>query len=276
MAPGAKIAHGRAAGDFDYDDDYAAPDAPESYGNRVRTGLVRFFEGLTLPATFIENNPDTLAGNLPSTTVPPGFWTTWRTTRHDLDVTWNCCDEPPRRQFRTDPETAARAGSESAVSSPPGADPLVPSIETIPAWIDGRYDPERTAILLRVAAAAAAAPPDRLHAAVAAFAAAHRRDRDPNRALSRVHLLLRALCDLPGDLARGQARVYGGWIHPSIAGPPPETFDLLWPLKTGADGRPHVAGAYRGYLGRPYDPVGELRYFEANFPRRGFPLAERP
>ena len=58
-----------------------------------------------LPATFIKQNPDTRAEDLPSTTKEPDFWDGSGTT-HNLTVTWDCTD--PKKGTKTTIHTAVR------------------------------------------------------------------------------------------------------------------------------------------------------------------------
>jgi hypothetical protein len=56
-------------------------------------GQVRFFPGVTLPATFIRNNPATQAGHALSDRNRPPFWRPGG-TRHDLTAEWEACPAP--------------------------------------------------------------------------------------------------------------------------------------------------------------------------------------
>ncbi len=51
---------------------------------------VRFFPGVTLPATFVRANPATQAGFALSDAARPPFWRPGG-TRHDLTAEWECC-----------------------------------------------------------------------------------------------------------------------------------------------------------------------------------------
>ncbi len=66
---------------YPYDDMFRAPT-----GSRI-TGSARFYEGLTLPPSFVPNNAATAAGILPATTSDPKLGTR-RATNSD-NRTWN-------------------------------------------------------------------------------------------------------------------------------------------------------------------------------------------
>jgi hypothetical protein len=64
------------------------PHPSNSMGLSMALGKARFYEG-TLPADFIRENPQTLAGDRRSTTTQPAFWD-GTGTDHNLTVTWDC------------------------------------------------------------------------------------------------------------------------------------------------------------------------------------------
>lgn len=66
-------------------------------------GVVRFFEGVTLPATFIPNNPRTKAGQALSDVAPPPFWRPGG-TQHNLSVRWDNCGNEERWQVDETPK----------------------------------------------------------------------------------------------------------------------------------------------------------------------------
>jgi hypothetical protein len=76
-----------------YDDTFDQPARPNLKGAFKVVALAKFFE-VTLPSTFIKQNPLTRAADLPSTTQQPSFWDGTGTT-HNLTVTWDCTD--PKR-----------------------------------------------------------------------------------------------------------------------------------------------------------------------------------
>jgi hypothetical protein len=76
-----------------YDDSFDQPPRPNLKGVFKVVALVKFYE-MTLPATFIKQNPQTRAEDLRSTTRRPDFWDDTGTI-HNLTVTWDCTD--PKR-----------------------------------------------------------------------------------------------------------------------------------------------------------------------------------
>lgn len=78
-----------------------------------------------------------------------------------------------------------------------------------------------------------------------------------------VYLLLRLAFILPENLPRDQARVFGGWRHPSV-GPYDKPFDLQWPVRPAGDGRLRIE-RFTGYFGKGYDAIGEYDYFATSF-----------
>ena len=79
-------------GSFNYADRYwMGSSGVNTKGSSRYTGNVAFYEGLTLPATFIPNNPATFAHALPSTTTNPRLRGGTVSHRHNITATWNCC-----------------------------------------------------------------------------------------------------------------------------------------------------------------------------------------
>ena len=81
-----------ANGTFNFADQYSL-DAPgdATKGTFSYRGSVRFYEGLALPGAFIPNNPATIAGDLPSTTVDPQLPGGTPRRTHNLAGSWDCC-----------------------------------------------------------------------------------------------------------------------------------------------------------------------------------------
>lgn len=83
------------AHDFDDIFGFGIPQAQLAGGRRGRvrievTAEVRFFPGVTLPATFVRQNPATQAGFALSDVNRPPFWRPGG-ARHDLTAEWECC-----------------------------------------------------------------------------------------------------------------------------------------------------------------------------------------
>jgi hypothetical protein len=85
-----------ANGTFNYADQFSLSAVPgSSRGSFSFTGSVRFFEGLSLPASFVANNPATIAGDLPSTSTDPHLAGGTAAQTHNISGTWNCCPATP-------------------------------------------------------------------------------------------------------------------------------------------------------------------------------------
>jgi hypothetical protein len=67
---------------------------PGTSGDVTIEGTASFYEGQnTLPADFILNNPDTLAGDLPSSVNNPNFTGGTYPIDHELSIRWDCSDK---------------------------------------------------------------------------------------------------------------------------------------------------------------------------------------
>jgi hypothetical protein len=149
----------------------------------------------------------------------------------------------------------------------PRIEALINVIAAIPPWTAGRYDEVKTRALREAATQLASASLEELRGAVETYAQRHRLSDDATEKLSRLYLLLRVVFDVPCSIARQQAKVFGGWNHPSVGSDDP-SFRLSWPIEVDQDGRLAVVGVYRSYRGRPYDAAGEFQYFAENFELR--------
>jgi hypothetical protein len=79
-------------GTFTYSDQFSLHDIGASTkGSFESTASVRFYEGLSLPASFVANNPDTIAGDLPSTATDPGLKGGTPALKHEIRGSWDCC-----------------------------------------------------------------------------------------------------------------------------------------------------------------------------------------
>jgi hypothetical protein len=78
---------------FDMPDEFQNGPYPFSgtgtFGSMKWIGEVRFYEGLTLPKTFIMNNEATGAGDIPSTIIDPHLTNGGPPLHHILEVHWN-------------------------------------------------------------------------------------------------------------------------------------------------------------------------------------------
>ncbi|MBI3586726.1 MAG: hypothetical protein HY088_06320 [Ignavibacteriales bacterium] len=250
---------------INYDDQFAAPDIASSKGYRDVRGKVKFFANATLPATMVQNNPDTFAGILHSDTLQPPFWNSDNATDHNLRVDWNCCDSPHSHTCRTTPETSGLNIPEEESGTMANNDSLAQLIEAIPLWTKGYSDTE-TKQLISSSKAIAKYSLDDIRRGVASFFKTHKSDKKAIDNLSKVYLLLRVIFDVPQSIERKQAKVFGGWDHPSIE-ERAEVFNLLWPLEL-KDSKIQVKGTFSGYHGIIYDAVGEFDFFKAKFKTR--------
>jgi hypothetical protein len=102
---GKKVTIWQDQGLDDNDDRYTDPVRPGTKGEAITVGKAKFFEG-PLPPDFKQNNPDTLAGILHSTTQKPDFWD-GTGTDHNTTITWDCTGDPETSHM------SAKAGSQS-------------------------------------------------------------------------------------------------------------------------------------------------------------------
>jgi len=86
-----------AAGQFTYADRYSGARCDIcTKGTASVTGSLSFYEGLTLPAAFIANNPATNAGDLLSTGQNPNLGGGTAAIAHNISITWDCCPRDER------------------------------------------------------------------------------------------------------------------------------------------------------------------------------------
>jgi hypothetical protein len=97
---GKKVSKWAETGDLN-DDEYAdASSGKGSKGTIATTGVAAYYDGLTLPSDFKENNKDTLARILPSTTTIHNFPDGSSPVQHDLTAEWDCCpDKTEKTKF---------------------------------------------------------------------------------------------------------------------------------------------------------------------------------
>ncbi|OPY51016.1 MAG: hypothetical protein A4E49_02516 [Methanosaeta sp. PtaU1.Bin112] len=91
-----------------WDDSFARYAGPcRGNGSIIIHGIARFYEIPDLPASFIFNNPHPAcvgATNLPCSVLRPSFWTGVG-TRHDVDIRFDCVNQP---NVTMDPTTPVR------------------------------------------------------------------------------------------------------------------------------------------------------------------------
>jgi hypothetical protein len=89
--PGKTVTKWAETGDL-MDDQYLDSDQGKATKGEIATsGSATFLDGITLPSDFIENNPNTIAHILPSTTQMHPLTGGSPTISHDLTVEWDCC-----------------------------------------------------------------------------------------------------------------------------------------------------------------------------------------
>jgi hypothetical protein len=89
--PGQTVTGYAETGDVN-DDTYAGPSkGTATKGSIQATATAAYYDGLTLPADFIINNPNTFAGMLPSTTTIHILNGGTPTIPHNLTAEWDCC-----------------------------------------------------------------------------------------------------------------------------------------------------------------------------------------
>ncbi len=83
---------------------------------------------------------------------------------------------------------------------------------------------------------------------------------------SALYLFFRVIFQLPSDSPRDKAKVFGGWIHPSIpsVGEEISNFNLSWPVMI-KNNQEIIVQRFTGYFGKGYDAIGEYDYFIDNF-----------
>ena len=84
---------------------------------------------------------------------------------------------------------------------------------------------------------------------------------------SAIYLFFRVIFKLPDQQLRTSAKVFGGWLHPSIGTTEPY-FNLSWPTKFDARNSKLPIDRFTGYSGKGYDALGEYKYFASLFPFR--------
>lgn len=91
--PKQKVTKWAEAGD-PYDDTYSDPSyGTDTCGSITVKATTAYFDGITLPADFKVNNPDTQAGILPSTKTIHSFTGGTPAISHDLKAEWKCCPD---------------------------------------------------------------------------------------------------------------------------------------------------------------------------------------
>jgi hypothetical protein len=113
--------------------------------------------------------------------------------------------------------------------------------------------------------------PDGRRAAVERASAEHCLPRFELGPASGLYVVLRLLFELPEAYPLAEAKVFGGWVHPTIGRDP---FNLSWPVHVDVERRSVEVDTFRGYHGKGYDALGEYDWFGTSFPIRSPELLE--
>lgn len=90
---------------------------------------------------------------------------------------------------------------------------------------------------------------------------------EPIDSMSRVYVLLRFYYDVPEYEHKDKVKFFGGW---SGIKEREESFNILFPLSKGDDGKLHIVSAFEGYMGSGYNAVSESDFFNRKYgPRIG-------
>jgi hypothetical protein len=136
----------------------------------------------------------------------------------------------------------------------------------LPDWSDPATPPEDYAALGPLAAELVGLDEHDRQVAVRSYSNAYCLPQFDLARASGLYVLLRVVFDLPSDLPRDHALVFGGWLHPSV-GVETERFDLAWPVYARGDDVLAVE-PFAGYFGKGYDAIGEYDWLAGTFPVR--------
>lgn len=137
----------------------------------------------------------------------------------------------------------------------------------LPDWSAKSANPAAYATLLRAGVQFLSAPEDARGEAVQSYARHYCLPHFDLPKASGVYLLFRVVFNLPKRHPREQAKVFGGWLHPSV-NDGSRYFDLSWPIHIDeADGVLSIA-LFPGYFGKGYDAAGEYDWMRTQFPFR--------
>jgi len=245
---------------FTDDDTYMMPSMYQSEGSSDFTGIVKFFENITLPDDFQIRNPQTFAGILPSTRKKPDFWDATDALDHDLDSDWDCCDTSTHILLTTPDFSKVSKGEKTPLGGK-----FFEQVESVKAWTDeSGYSENDNYTLLESASQVASLTDDEIITGVADYSEYYA-GYIPE--MSKLYLILRYVYDVPNNLPMENAYSYGGWIHPNevISN---SAYDLMWPLGWNEMNMIVVDHEFMGYIGAGYDAIGELSYFMENFDKR--------
>ena len=147
-------------------------------------------------------------------------------------------------------------------------DPSGRLIAALPTWTFNSY-PITSAQLVNVAKQLQmTTTPATLHNSLVNYEKTFAHASDYIEQMSKVYLVLRVMYQLPQEINSSNAKVFGGWIHPSVGNN--SGFNMSWPVSAtqSPSGLQVSIQGYLGYMTRAYDAAAELDYFNSNFPKR--------
>jgi hypothetical protein len=176
-------------------------------------------------------------------------------------------------QARPEPYEAAQKSISSQATM------AITLIEQLPPWNTHRYTADDVRLLNETARRLAALPGERVREAIE-FMGAPELFPGNLETFSKLYLVLRALYRVSDDYPAAQTKGFGGWMIPRGGnrrppGPDGDHISLLWPLKE-KDGVIVEVTPFLGYVGAPYDALGEYDYFRQRFPLRWPSTPTRP
>jgi hypothetical protein len=266
VSAGTKGDSERLAGKFNFDDQFHSPNFPDTKGKTAVMGIVKFFEGLELPAGFKKGNKDTYAGDLPSTTDKPDFWDAANSADHNLIFGWNCCVIPATHTLVT--STGDHIFLPIIPADTSRLDYTGKLIQQIQNWLEGYYLNAPQQLINIARQVQNSSSPASLHNSLVNYEKVFAGTTAYNAQMSKVYLLLRVLYKLPTEMNPANARTFGGWIHPDIGSN--TSFNMSWPVSVFPlpNGFQINVDNYMGFMGRTYNAAAELDYFNTNFQRR--------
>jgi hypothetical protein len=242
--------------------------SPGTKGSCCITGEVKFFPGVTLPPSWIFNNPNTLADSLASDTLAPPFWNNSGATPHTMCVTWDCCNGKDTTTVTTNPLVLTPVVCTPVQVNQLKSIPMtVRMIQMIPSWTIDYSASDQEAFRAQIKVL-------KQYSETEIAEAVHwietnydsRCVEEYTDHMTRIFLMMRALYDVPEQVPRNLARNYGCWVREG-ARDSKDQFDLQWPLRN-VNGELTVVGKFAGSNCLHYNASGELRYISSYFPRR--------
>ncbi len=259
VAEGKTITRSADAGLTD-DDTFWMKSLPKSEGTMDVTATINFFENITLPPDFEFGNPKTFAHTLPSTRTKPSWWDATGGLEHNLNSSWDCCDDSSHTLLTTPDFSKITKQPKTPIGGV-----FIGKVETVKAWTDTYGYSENDNYTLMESAAQIVTMTDAEIITGVNDYTEYYAGYIPE--MSKLYLVLRYVYDVPDEMVIEDAFTYGGWVRPieEISG---STYNMMWPLGFNEFSMPVVDHPFMGYMGAEYDAPGELAYFMENFTRR--------